>query len=289
MKEILNSNQAFYTKLLSEATYLKPNIAYFPSLQNHLIHGFSWGKGIPNYSYAKEPGFPSSESIDTVKARVSNFLTDLNLNKDENIFVLQAPITEENILDLKISDIKNFQHTDHGIFIKAGAVITTSKDCVLTVPPGDCRFGLIHAKTSDRQDLFAAIHHSREQLDSHFLTRVVNHLKNNYGCDPKEMKVGITPGISQKYHRLKFNGLKNPEDWKSHLSYEEDGYLHADILGYALAQYQSLGITQIEAYSNDVCTYKSALDGDFNASHRFSLDNLCSQKEGRILIAAKLK
>lgn len=275
-------------KIRDQILFLRPNIAFFSSINQEITHGFAWGKNTPNYSYAKEPGFPNQEAIDNVKNRVSIFLDNLNLALNDKTIIIQSPITDQTIFEINQHNLKKLNKTDHGLLAQAGAIITTQKDITLTVPPGDCRWGIISSKTFEDKPMLSLIHHSREHLDSHFITKFINYLKLNYGCNPNDIKVALTPGLSQKYHKLSFNGLKNSADWGSFVKLENDGFYYVDTLNYAIDQYHQNNIHQIETYSDLFCTYDSALKNDFIASHRFCMDIGKPEIEGRILIAAKL-
>lgn len=134
--------------------------------------------------------------------------------------------------------------------------------------------------------MLGLVHISRRKLDSHLLTRAIDHVETRYGVPARDIRVGITPGISKEYHTLTYIGLSDSEGWAGFLETESDGLIHVDMLGYALQQLRERGVRRIIAYSDCVCTFRESLLRGVNISYSFA--DAHGETEQRILVAARL-
>lgn len=288
----------FKPRILEEILYQQENIARFPLLEDLPVKcGFSWGKESGNMQELIEPANPLN-----ARGRTYAFLHRMDMSLPPRAICFSPVIKDApEILEITpdvVSDYESSVRSDpdeplQEMQIGANLMYTRLNDVTLMVKPGDCAVAVLYASTQSSPILGVA-HWGRDQLDKGLAEDAIGHLKEQ-GCDPKEIKIAISPGLSPEYHYIQEADLRkhirNLWKWTGNFRFEEfegERRYHLDLLGYLLDQLRDSGVSgsNIEAYGVD--TYKAAERGE-SFSYRYSVATGQPHRNGRIIIAAQLK
>lgn len=267
--------------------------AILPVLAGKVRHGISIGPGSANMAE-----FFDKDNIAGVIARQERFLKQLNVPSLKKAFLMLPPrpgepqiieITPEMVIK---SDTE--QREDPEACVRASAFFTSVPERPLLVKPADCPSPIVYARNSDGIPILGVWHGGRVEIDNKLPERAAGHLLNSLRCDPKDVLVGIPPGISQRNYFVRPKDQLNKEVWKGFSKEQGEGEetrIYLDLLGNLVDQLIRAGILSknIQAYGPDICTYElAAMDPPLARSQRYSTATNQRQKNGRFLVAACL-
>lgn len=262
--------------------FLEDEIAYFPHLQDKLIHGFSWGKNSKNMDFSRG-------SIPEVKSNVKDFLQKLNLPPIYETFNVKAEHKDNIIfIDQEYKDQSN--PNPLGRTLNCDAAFTNCKDVCITVKPADCSTAIVYAKSSTLGEITGLIHAGRRGIDLMFPQKCINYLVNELKCTLDSISINIVPYLfqeSRRYHDTKELKL---DSWSKYII-EKDGYFYPAEVEFAIDQYLSTGILESNLTVYNIDTYKSAKNG-LGFSYKFHYDATkegLGVRDGRFIVATKLR
>lgn len=255
---------------MQEIFYDSNGLAIIPSLKEQVAHGFSWGSEFPNMSYRH------GEKEEVQKAEDS-FLRRLGLPKT-GTYVAMSP--EHGVASVVVG--KNVNNTNP----ECDVLMTNEKNVALAVKPADCLVAIFTTRKDNPNRCFAVVHAGRIGVGKNVVAVAVEALKKQYGVNPHDLLVGVTPGITIKNHAVKSRAdLVNPESW-SNFSEDRDGVVYVDMYGLFRKQCIDAGIFPEHIAQYEVDTFDAAVKGE-SFSHRYAQINQ-NNKNGRFMVAAFL-
>jgi copper oxidase (laccase) domain-containing protein len=277
---LVNSSSKITGLSDSSSVFLVNNVYIFRSLLSlPVIHGYSWGEGSLNMS-------ENYSDISLVKERVREFLATLGINKTTPIVKIN-PVnkgsSDPDIMEIT-KDILKREVTDAGeIEVFGNSIYTKIKEVALVIKPADCAICVYYFECKQGKYV-GLIHCSAKETDKLIAKQTIRHLKNKYGIDPSEIKMGITPAISKEFYSVK-NDEINIKNWEGFAVIKgEEIYL--DIVGNVLHQLIEEGLRRekIEIINED--TFTSALEGKTFSHH---MSEQLGLPNGRFIVAVCLK
>ena len=138
------------------------------------------------FSLALHTGEPT-ESIIENRNRLASLL-----NNDEKMHYVVANQTHsDNIKCITQSETKGWESVSDAIE-DCDALITDLKGVVLSVLTADCVPILLY---DTQKEVVAAVHAGWKGTQAQIVFKTVQEMKEKYGCDPKDIIVGIAPSI----------------------------------------------------------------------------------------------
>lgn len=276
--------------VLTQIQYQKPNVGYCPSFVNlPILHGFSWGKDTPNMAYKWHQGDPS-----LVTERIEAFLHSLGMASLPQTLVIEAYTDPgKEIVDVTSEYLATATSTSHGIFTAADCVFTTLPQVPITIKPGDCTASLVYGLTREGLPLVGIIHAGRHDLESLLPQKTIQHLTDRYGCDPRELSIGIVPNLGVAHHIIQEEDIehvlgKRRKVWERYsIPNIADGSVHLDDTSFLKDQYLQSGISPAHIEIYDIDTYTSARLGE-SFSHRYATATNQPHLNGRFIVAIQL-
>jgi len=184
----------------------------FKNLSKHknIVHGIS----------TRKFGSMKNEDGSINKKNLKNFLESLGLAKNS---VSMGQIHSGNVEIVSTNTKTIFKNTD--------GLITNRKDIFLCVLTADCLPVLFY---NPKNKIIGIAHCGRKGLQNKIIENIIDKFKSVFGSDPKNIIVGIGPGIEKK-------------------CYEVDGKL-IDIIKIATESLLRTGIRQKNIEIIDICT-----------------------------------
>ena len=130
---------------------------------------------------------------------------------------------------------------------KGDGMITDQKNHALSVRWADCQGFIVYAP---KQNVLGGLHAGWRGMAEKAITALYTTMKQDFGIDPKETFVGITPSICVKCYR--FENARNRLPVHLHQFINND---HLDLMGAADAELDALGVPQSQRERNPECTY----------------------------------
>jgi copper oxidase (laccase) domain-containing protein len=138
----------------------------------------------------------------------------------------------------------------------ADAVVTTKLDEALFLPLADCGGVMLH---DPKKEVLMLSHLGRHSTVQEGAKHSVEHLVNNYGVNPADLKIYNSPGISGKSYKLKyFDPADDPESaWKEgeHFRRTNDG-IYVDLQQYNYDRFIESGVPEGNIQWKQVDTYE---------------------------------
>lgn len=267
--------------IYKEIKYLNDGVGYFPQLQDHIQHGFSWGNKRGNMSFA----WGQDQAI--VLNDIRTFLIDLGIQKPKKIINI-IPEHSDTIVDLTDEHIHSLEYSEYKIGVDCDALFTTTKGQSLALKPADCTTSIIFARNGGGMEITGIIHAGRDGLTLELPKKAINYLVTKYSVNPKDILIGIVPMIlKEDYYIEDYSKILDPSKWGGFIKQVEDRY-YLDQKGLILKQYKAAGIPDenIELYKLN--TYKAHEQGE-GFSHRYWALNKEKTNNGRIMVVTCLK
>lgn len=269
-------------KHIKSIKFIKPGIGYLPSLQPHVINGFSWGKNSGNMSF-------NYGEFNEVLKNVKNFFKALNIGRVEDSVHMGAQ-HGDTIVDITQDHIDKIKANPENQLIECDAFFTKLPDVTLTIKPADCTTALIYALNQNRERIIGIVHSGRIGVSLEVPRKAVEFLVKTYSCDPTEIKIGIPPHLSQKNRKFEhIDGVENKKVWEGFIE-EKDGFFYLGAAECTIDQYIKSGVKEenIEVY--DVDTFEAAQRGE-TFSHKYCVEMEKKGKdipEQRMIVAIRM-
>ncbi|MEI7498168.1 MAG: polyphenol oxidase family protein [Candidatus Falkowbacteria bacterium] len=228
------------------------------SKQSGISHGFSTnmlGNMSPKYG-------------DDYAANMDKFWQAMGLDKNR---VVKADLKNSD----KIVDVINLENN----IFECDALITGEKNIAIYFVIGDCIPILFYAP--DKQ-VVAIAHCGWRGTDLHLAEKTAKQLRDEYSCDLSKLVIGFGPSI-QKSSYVFDVPIEQGEDWQPYLQALPNGFTSIDVIGYNLAQLESLGIAREQI---EVSTFDTATSPLFYSHYRALRSG---EIEGRFVAAIILK
>jgi copper oxidase (laccase) domain-containing protein len=268
---------------LDEVQYVQDGIGHFPHLSGGPItHGFSWGPGSENMSFAYHEGDP-----DIIKERNRIFLGSLGMTDSHAVLVGSGKAPK--LVDVNPDFIAALEDKDRNGVAVAHSLFTVLRHQPLAIRPADCSTAVVQGFTGEGVPLAGIIHGSRNELNAGFSRAGVEYCKAHYGCAPEDIRIGIVPSLRAERHRINredVGRLVTVPAWDKHLTYDDEGNAYVDGAGMAISQFTAAGIPPENIAHYDVDTYASSATGE-GFSHRYSTQHP-GQRIGRFMVAVQI-
>jgi len=163
---------------------------------------------------------------------------------------------------------------------EADGLITNQKGIFLTIKTADCFPVLFYDR---RQEVVAAIHVGwRGAMAKIFLNALLK-LMVEFKSQPKDLLVGIGPGIGEKCFQHQHLLQEKLTEWRKYIKIDEDGWRRLALARFIKDQLISLGVREENLEEMGICTCCSRCF----FSHFRSLQT--GEKEGRFASVIGLK
>lgn len=290
------------------------NCGYFPLLmrKSPIQGGFSWG-GKMVWNDGSAGNMSLTYDVDGKKAaydRMQAWLAQLRMPVYPQVVQIMpkerkgisgdaSGVLEitETLLKTGLAKTPDFSAA---VIANAEFIYTKVKGVTLCVKPADCPSVIVYAKNKKGQDIIGVGHWGRSGVNVMNPYLALLHLREQEGCDPENIYIGIAPGLGAAHHTLRdddiipTNGAASKLDhwleWAKRKTITQDKkdmhVWHINLLKEIIWQLRLNKISEehIEAYRID--TYTAAERGE-TFSHRYSLVKEIT--EGRMVVAASLK
>lgn len=271
-------------------------IAMIPLLKGRVLHGISLGPASKNMAEMFEP---NQKVIDH---RIETFLERLGMAPLDYAFLMvPSPIGQRRIVDIDSRLVhkalkRPFFKEDRESVLQADSLVTDIKGTPLMVKTADCPAIIIYGQKDDGLPLAALVHTGWRETNAEIPFKTIMHCMEAYGCDPADMLVGITPGISPEHYSISYKDREffDRSIWEGH-SWERasstEARIHLDIRGAVIRQLLAAGVERqhLQAYGPAVDTYALAAQNPrLSFSHRFAQESNQPKRNGRMLIAVSL-
>jgi YfiH family protein len=141
--------------------------------------------------------------------------------------------------------------------LKGDAMITGLPFLLLIIKTADCLPALL---VDESQKVIAAVHCGWRGTSKRVVQKVIQRMKDHYGCNPASLLVGLGPCIGHEcyevgedvYQSFEQEGLST-EFFRNH-PLRRRKYLF-DLKGANLSQMVSVGVEEKNAFSIDICTH----------------------------------
>lgn len=224
-----------------------------------LVHSFS---SIPDGNLS----FLWGDESDVLGNR-KNFLKQLNINP-ENCAVMS--IFDDNQITLIEAGTKIGIGKDNRI--PADALVTAQKNIFLFLLIADCLPVILY---EPKFGILALAHCGWKSTNERLLGKLIDFLKEEFDINPKDLIVGIGPGIHKESYKYINPPQKQLPDWKDFLADLPDGKTAIDIVGYSKRQLVEVGVKEDNIEISDIDT---VADTDFFSHYRSKMNR---EAEGR--------
>lgn len=266
---------------LKKVKYLHPNIAYFPLLQKHIAHGFSWGKQAGNMQ------FSFGDPVE-VRMNVQKFLEKLDMG-DIKESVNMITELSDRIADIDEKLVESLKKHRFGRSVKCDAFFTNLQDITLMAKPGDCTTAIIYAHCREGSEVIGIVHTGRLSAGKELPRKAVKHLVKKYKCKITNIKVAILPHLHKENRRFAhLDTFKNLKVWDGFID-KKDDYYYVSEEGLVISQYLDMGILRKNMQIYDIDTFVSAKQGE-TFSHKYHYEMEQEGKKvpiGRYIVGVK--
>lgn len=268
-ESLAKSRPTIYTEIIKHPS--AKGILSFPVLAKQfpdVVFGSTFGRGnmsdgqVAKTEEAKMQALANTEAV----------FTDLHLaNMENRVKILPvtgaarvAWVTQEQLQN-------NPNRGKKELVIHADAIFTEEEDVVVMVKPGDCPVAIVVATRMDdegnEKKAVGLIHIGAKQADANLPLIAIWALKLE-GYDPKNIHIGLTPGIEMDSFPIRETGLlvdaPNFDKWRSSRrkiveQSDKERLYYVDIAGHTVDQFIIEGgipDTNIEMYRRDTFTNK---------------------------------
>lgn len=258
-------------------------IAYFPSLGG-IKNAFSWGKKSQNMSYS------FGDSTSEVHKRIINFLSEAGMSDVKNSVTMAVEhsdrifiLTKENIITLDLK--KSFKNS--GREAVCDCILTSEKEVVIAVKPGDCGVSVIQATSRSGVKIGGLIHTGTQGMLHRLASKAIKQLQDTFDCELNKIFIGICPSIKPDnyfmHDRSRFGDI-DLKNW-TNLIEEREGRYHVNSLKALLNEYILCGIPGENIFAYDMDTLQASKDR-VGFSHSYSFHN--NENHGRFMVAIEL-
>lgn len=192
--------------ILKEEVPLQGDLGVFELLGGAPInHGFQWSVA-NNLSYNQEPGAPSLVSKQAVRRKVVEFANQLGMQGEDT--VLAHTVSRNlNIVDIEDPNLL-IDCGEQGFFTQeAGAVFTTRPRLPIYTLMQDCTQTIFYGERKGKTPVVGLIHSGRYEAEQRFPYQAIMHATKKYGLNPRNIKLGMSPSLEPKHHRIRINDL----------------------------------------------------------------------------------
>lgn len=153
----------------------------------------------------------SDAEFETVLENQSKLTVTLKTTADRTARVLTTYIDRKSFTEyFEINDDTLSQHVvekPESDLINADGLVAKSKDFALLLPLADCLGVVVY---DEAQNILGLLHSGRQNLEEDGAYKFVEFLKENYACDPKNLKIYFTPH-AQNFEIFALNNAKLAE------------------------------------------------------------------------------
>jgi len=161
----------------------------------------------------------------------------------------------------------------------ADALITNVPQTFLFLMTGDCFPVVYHDPV---QKVVAVAHLGWKPAEKKLAAKVVQKMQEEFGSEPRDIKVAIGPGIHSESYHFKDPVQKGLPFWSPYLLTDDIGETHIDLLSALQDQLSEVGIMSEHVWSSPVDTATSA---EYFSHYR---DVRAGVKEGRFVTVVGL-
>lgn len=234
------------TPRLKEQVSLRGPMGVFEVFEGAPINqGFQW-HNFQNMSYMKEPDYDSRKAIKSVRQRVVDFTNELGMHGEDTVLAHIIPF------DTTVVDIDDFDllidNGEKGYFTpEAGAFFTTIPQLPLYTIMVDCTQTIMYAPQPNGRPVVGIIHSGRNETDELFPFNAITHAIQTYQLDPKQIKLGISPSLEPKHHKIRAEDIDEAvNDLKIWAPYMiealAEGLYYLDVRSFVADQFMAAGV-----------------------------------------------
>jgi hypothetical protein len=179
---------------------------------------------------SREDGNMSLKNEDEAHHNLKNrvrWLKGEGIDYDTQVVRLLVTYDDKN----SYRDIERVTKENVGQSVRADVLVTDEPELALLVPIGDC----IGTEFYDEEKGVVALAHlGRHSTEVDAAEATIEYLKEEFGSDPSNIKVWMSPAISQEHHVMDkeyFPGADSPK-WQDHIDYDEEDRVLVNIQSY---------------------------------------------------------
>jgi len=222
------------------------NLEAFSSDLEHAVltkvGGFSSGdKKLLNVS------FESEDSVDAVEKNRIKILKTFGLEK----VICSKQVHEDRILVLKDEKLKKLgfcEENPHNELEGFDAIITNVKGLGLMIKVADCQAILIYDPS---KKVISAVHAGWRGQKKGIIKTVINKMTEEFGCNPKNLLVGVSPSLSFDVSEFSNPEIELGEDFLPYIKGKK-----ADLIAYTQDELIRAGLDPKKLEFARICTVK---------------------------------
>jgi copper oxidase (laccase) domain-containing protein len=239
-------NAAYPSPKLKETVSVKNGMGVFDIfLDDPINQGFQWTEA-NNVSYTKEPSFNGQKQTRSVRQKVVDFTKQLGMNGEEAVLASIIPFSTD-IIDVG-DETELTYHGEQGFFThEGGAVFTTLKGIPFYSLITDCTQTIFYANKSNGEPVVGIIHAGRNETDNMFPFKAIQHAMEKYDIDPKDIKLGTSPSLEPKHHKIQKKDvdrvIDNLKIWEPYmLEVITEKLIYLDLRSFVADQFMAAGV-----------------------------------------------
>lgn len=219
-----------------------------------LVHGFSTIQE-GNMSY----GFVGKEPIRAEVTRTRrDFLSSLGIPFKSCVSMRLQHADEIMTVDgTGGKSMEEYELTPH-----VDGLLTDKKNLFLFLAVADCLPIILY---DPKREAIGLIHAGWKGTDAKIAAKAVVGMIEEFGCNPKDLVVGIGPAIHKDSYVKRNPEMKDRKEWQPFLLEVGPGDYAIDFVGYNLAQLKETGVKAENIFVSDVDTGKNL---DFFSHYR---------------------
>jgi polyphenol oxidase len=229
----------------------------------NLIHGFSTKK-LGNMS------FFWGES-DVVLNNRKNFFSNLKIDMKQGVSTQLKDSNNISIITKKHAGTRMFDKNKTTII--GDGLITKEKGIFLLIAVADCLPCLIF---DTKQEIIGLLHLSWKSTEAKLCEKAIKTLISKFNSNPKDIVIGIGPGIHKESFSFKDPIQKQLPGWENFIKDLPNGNTQIDLIGYNISQLKKLKIPSQNIFISKINTAKNI---NFFSHFRDSKDS--KTEEGR--------
>lgn len=145
-------------------------------------------KNIKQGVSTREFGSMKNEDGSSKKEDLNVFLKELNISSSA---ITMGQVHGSNVIEIKDINVSRVENTD--------GMITAAKNTPLTVLTADCLPIVFY---DPKKQIIGIVHGGRKGLYAGIIENTIDKLKSEFNSDPKNIIVGIGPGIEKKCYEV---------------------------------------------------------------------------------------
>lgn len=138
------------------------------------------------------------------------------------------------------------------IIKKTDGLITADKNLFLTITVADCLPVFVY---DPKKEIIGLVHAGWRNLAGNILEKTIEKMSENFGSLPKDILVGIGPGISQCHFEVKEDVLKKFKHYFKNALIKRDDRVFLDLKKIAKIQLINSGIKEENIEISPECTF----------------------------------